>query len=191
MLQEALQHFRGVPLKLLHQTHDLLKLGYLGIAHNLIQPAFRASNSTPLIPQPIQRHFDLLTVTTPHTIGNDINLVALPQQIQRRLRNTDMCLNTSDRNTADTITVGLQRSRNLGDDHAEFGLIEHARGMRDRKVWMGRPKASRILCRHVQRDRKDFGGAQQLGGGDEDRGERRHRRLERRLHVAEEEDRVF
>lgn len=100
---------------LLDNTSDPLEFGNTGIAHTLIQKAFRARDNGTFSSQPVQSDAnlfwvaaligDLVSLITPaelmvdetyrNTICQDVDLVPFAEEVQRGLRDADMGLNTN------------------------------------------------------------------------------------------------
>ena len=91
----------------MNQKEDLLRNSR--IPHTLIQKALTRSNNRPLRPQSLQRHRPLPCITTTHPIHKHIDPMSLTQQIQRRLRHTNMRLNPHNSNLILLIRIRLQR----------------------------------------------------------------------------------
>lgn len=102
-------------------------LSNAGIAHALVQETLTRRHHRPLSLQPPQRDRDLLLVAAAHPIRQDIHLVPVGQQVQRRLRHTDMRL---DADQDDLVgTAGRQGGFDLRHPHGEGGLVDMAGGL--------------------------------------------------------------
>lgn len=96
---------------------DSLEFGDASIAHALIQEALRAGDNRSLSPQSVQRNTDFFRVTAldgdyinsgslvriwretyRNSVRQNIDFVSFAEQIQGRLRDANMGLNTHDHN---------------------------------------------------------------------------------------------
>ena len=108
-------------------TLDGDSLGNAGIAHALVQEALTRRHHRPLSLQPPQRDRDLLLVAAAHPVRQDIDLVPVGQQVQRRLRHTDMRLDADDDDLVGA--PGRQGRLDLRQPHGEGGLVDVAGGL--------------------------------------------------------------
>ncbi|BAE65245.1 unnamed protein product [Aspergillus oryzae RIB40] len=95
-LRKNLQSPLRLLLHLLNQPTNSPKPTMTCVPQNLKQNTLTTRHYRPSISQPRQSNPPLLTINTAHPIHNNINPMAPLQHIQRRLRNTDMRLNSHD-----------------------------------------------------------------------------------------------
>lgn len=87
------------------------------IPHTLIQETLARSDDRALRPQPLQSDRPLPRIATTHPIHKHIDPMSLTQQIQRRLRHTNMRLDTHNSNLILLIGVRLQRKSQVRHEH--------------------------------------------------------------------------
>ena len=87
------------------------------IPHTLIQKALTRSNNRPLGPQSLQGHCPLARITTTHPVHKHIDPMSLTQQIERRLRHTNMRLYADNGNLILLIGVRLQGESQVRHKH--------------------------------------------------------------------------
>lgn len=94
-------------------------LGDSSIIHQLIDHAFTGSDNDAFVPEPGQCNGDFFLVAAGHAVGQDIDLVAIAQQVERRLGDADVRLDTDD----DALVLLGEGGAHLGRDHGEQRLV--------------------------------------------------------------------
>ena len=139
------------------------------IPHALIQPPFARRDNCTLLSQPRKRNVPLVLVAAAHPIRNDVDSVPRGQQIQRRLRDAYVAFNADDCYLMDLLVGGRKNIAQIGDHHAERGLVDDVgqRGIRGGDFRYEGAEARGVLGGGVDGYREYFRGADELlGGGD-------------------------
>ncbi|TLS26108.1 hypothetical protein PpBr36_05235 [Pyricularia pennisetigena] len=152
------------------ETHDVPKLGDLGVAHDLVQPGLAAGDDGALGPQPGQGERHLLAVAAADAIGEHVDAVPGAEEVERRLRHADVALDPDQRHRDPAAAVAAhevarrQRPLHRRRPHGEFRLVRvlsHQRACRRQELVQlrhRRPELGPVLRRRVD------GNGEQLGG---------------------------
>lgn len=99
-----------------------------------------------------------------------------------------MTLNSDD---GDVSLLAGEGGGDLGDEHGEESFVVDADRSGNVEGGMGRAEAGGVLCGYVDGDREELGGAEELVGSGQERGEGRDGVLETGLEVTDEKSGVF
>lgn len=155
LTQQRMQNLLRILARLLHQPRHGPEFRDRCIAHQLIQEALARRDHRARRPEPRQRNRDLLRVARTDPIRQDVDLVPVRQQIQRRLRDADMALDAHEHDLSRRRRREVLRDR--GDPHAEGRLVGVFNSVGDLELCACGPESCAVLRRGVDGDVKDGG----------------------------------
>lgn len=167
--QQRTENSLRIVARLFDHPRDIPEFGNAGIAHALIHPTLARRDDGARGAQPVERDGDLLLVAAADAVGQDVDLVAAGQEVQRRLGHADVALYPDDDHLGGR--RGLEVLADLGHPHAEEGLVHVDRGLFQQRLELrhGLAELRLALRRHVDGDLQHLGKAEHfLGGQDAD-----------------------